>query len=378
MARYRLWKRKTTKNGRNIYYYRLPSMKSWKSTGISAKKRAEEYVEALLDGPKRIGPDVTFKEYTATYFTDRCPHCTRLESEGKHISREYRRYNRMLLDKYVNDDTLATILFWQIRRGDLIDFRDNRLKEKAPGLRTVNTVMQAVKIIFNEAVYREELSASPAAMIGKLKYEVQKPGSFTSEELKLLFPGNHDESPWRDIYEYCAFLIAAACGMRRSEILALRWQNVYFDEGRINVCEAFKGNDSRVELPKGQKTRNTPLSEKVKGALIILQEESIRTVPQDYLFSYDDGTPRGSTWWSKSFIRCMRKVGFDRKGRNLKPHSFRGSLNNILLSKGHSAELIRLSFGWSGEEVQKGYTTAQSDILREQGKLIDDIFSSDR
>lgn len=52
----------------------------------------------------------------------------------------------------------------------------------------------------------------------------------------------------------------------------------------------------------------------------------------------------------------MEKAGIDRVSRNLKPHSFRHSLNTILRDAGKDPAKIRAALGWEQERTQDGYT----------------------
>ena len=78
--------------------------------------------------------------------------------------------------------------------------------------------------------------------------------------------------------------------------------------------------------------------------------------PKDLVFCYADGTRLGNTWWRKRFVSAMEKADIDRVSRNLKPHSFRHSLNTILRDAGKDSAKIRAALGWRQEQTQDGYT----------------------
>ncbi len=84
-----------------------------------------------------------------------------------------------------------------------------------------------------------------------------------------------------------------------------------------------------------------------------IHDLSIRIAPDDFVFGYDDGRMLGATWWLKRFDRGMTKAGIDKKYRNLVPHSFRHTLNTLLLDSGHDPAKIRASLGWSQERIQE-------------------------
>ena len=57
--------------------------------------------------------------------------------------------------------------------------------------------------------------------------------------------------------------------------------------------------------------------------------------------------------------------------RNLKPHSFRHSLNTLLRDFGYDAGKIRASLGWSNEAVQEGYTDWDSMNFVGQREIVE-------
>ena len=70
----------------------------------------------------------------------------------------------------------------------------------------------------------------------------------------------------------------------------------------------------------------------------------------------------------------MESAVFDREGRNLRPHSFRHTLNSVLRGAGADPARLRESLGWSGESVQDRYTHWHPEHFEEQRRLMDEIF----
>ena len=70
----------------------------------------------------------------------------------------------------------------------------------------------------------------------------------------------------------------------------------------------------------------------------------------------------------------MEAAGFDRVGRNLRPHSFRHTLNTVLRAAGADPARLRESLGWSSEKVQDNYTHWHPEHLEEQRRTMDELF----
>ena len=92
---------------------------------------------------------------------------------------------------------------------------------------------------------------------------------------------------------------------------------------------------------------------------------SSKSKPEDFVFCYADGTRLGKNWWQGRFYNAMEKADIDRVSRNLKPHSFRHSLNTILRDAGKDPAKIRAALGWRQERTQDGYTHFDEEHLKD-------------
>ena len=204
------------------------------------------------------------------------------------------------------------------------------------------------------------------------QWESALPNTFTEEELKKLFPPT-PPGPWKDVYDYAVFLTAATTGMRRGEILALAWEHVHFKEGFIEVEQAWKDRHE-MGLPKWNKKRVVPLPAQLAKTLQQIKEKSKLTQPQDMVFCYKDGSRFGGTWWAKRFTAAMEKAKIGREKRNIRPHSFRHTLNSLLREKGYDPAKIRAALGWSDEQIQDNYTHWSVGSFEGQKTIVDEMF----
>jgi len=373
---YGLWKRGRT------YYYRLPGG-SWRSTGRSRQDEALAYVLDQIEKAKqevarraRAAAAVPLRAYLEPFYRwGSCPHVARLLAEKKQISPQHARNQRALIDRYIFKDPIADIAIQDLRRGDIVDFRGRMLAKV--GDRQANRIIGVLKTCLKEGVYREEISKDPTLGVGNVHHVAQERGVFTPEELRRLFP-SEGLGPWGDLQAFACFLVAATVGLRRGEVLALRWRDLDFGKLLLHVRQAWK-DDTTLGPPKWGKVREElPLPEVTARRLKALRGASLHVLPDALVFHNKDGSRKSTLWWSERFKAAMLRAKIPAGPRRLSAHSFRHSLNTLLRDAGIPDEKIRRAMGWSSEKTQAGYTHFGAEHLRGQADLVDQVLGARR
>lgn len=361
-----------------FWYYHLPGMKGYKSTGTRDHHEAVLFTQEKMKSVEFPGPRRAplLKEFSADFFVwDRCPHCTKLRDEGKQITKRHAHHQRLLLEKYLLTDTIAEKPLGSITRADILDYRSRLAKLLGSKVNTANKALGVLKTILKEALFREDIARDPTAGVGNLKEDRGEAGIFTAEELRKLFPVV-GLGPWKNIQEKTVFLVAASTGMRRGEILALRWRHVDFDRARVKIEEAWKGpGREEIGTPKWGRKRVSPLPDVTAEALRDLWERRDPKLAgsESLVFCNIDGSRLGeTTWWTNAFAGAMKKAGINTRARLIKPHSFRHTVATLRRDAGEDPAKIRAALGWTNERTQDGYTHFDADMLR--SKAVDEIW----
>lgn len=287
------------KRGKTYYfaYTDNTGTRRYKSTGKSRLKGpdgAEAFVDAFLRELESGEVDDTLRDYSAPFFTDRCPHQKRLK---RTFSPSYISKSRSLLENRIWKDDISNMRMRDIRRGDIIDFLGRLHEEIGDKHNTIDKTLKVLKTIFSEAELREDIERNPTRRLSA-DYTPEERGAFSLEELQHLFkkrPGF-----WGDDLGYMVFYIAACTGMRSGEVRALAWQQIDLQEGTININRAYK-SQYEIGLPKWDKVREIPVS---SGVLSILKEVRDLSDDDGLLFRTSYGT-LGPTWWKKRFDKAL-------------------------------------------------------------------------
>ena len=143
-----LWKRG------QVWYYKLPDIKHYLSTGHTTRRAAENYVVDILNKERASIPHYyTFQKYAEPFYNwECCPHIRRLREEGKSITRRHAKIQRQRLEKHIVSDPFAKKRLSEITRADVLDLCSRLLVKCSPA--TVNKALGIVKVIYREALYR--------------------------------------------------------------------------------------------------------------------------------------------------------------------------------------------------------------------------------
>src|SRR5207237_7759925 len=85
------------------------------------------------------------------------------------------------------------------------------------------------------------------------------------------------------------YLTAAFPGLRRGEVLGLRWRDIDFEGSTIRVRASYAGN--QLSTPKSGKVRSVPMAPEAAAALARLSQRERFTRDDDFVFAGESGVP---------------------------------------------------------------------------------------
>ncbi len=113
-------------------------------------------------------------------------------------------------------------------------------KEKA---RSRNAVYKMLKTMFNKAIRWGYMTSNPCDMIDTPKYKPKEKKALSEHDISVVM----EALPEQPLMFQAMFYFAAMCGMRRQEIVGLKWSDINFAEKSFVIRRA-------ATRPKGQKT----------------------------------------------------------------------------------------------------------------------------
>lgn len=358
------------KAGRSSMYFvytdPLTGRRKYASTGSPKVGESKEYIKEFMDKLTPAG-QMTFRQYAEQFFSPETnPRYIRYRRMGKRYGKGHIKMCKSSMTKYVFPDKFADLSFSAITRGDVLDLMDRLMRKHSEHPAALNKVADFLSSIFSEAYYREDIKYNPAQMLGDIEYKTEQRGTFSPAEIQEMFS---DPDRWSSLTAYRVFLFAAYTGRRCGEIFGLQWSQIH--DGYCSIDRAYNRGEKDITDPKWGKCVTIPLCKTLLDRLPPRGESP-------YVFTAENGGPLYLAWWRRHFNRSMELLGFDRKGRNLVPHSFRHSLNtNLIIALGGQELFVRKYIGWTdnSKDTQAVYTHIKPEHLQFIADKIDEIYN---
>ena len=215
-------------------------------------------------------------------------------------------------------------------------------------------IISGVKQFFHYLLLEKELESDPSELLEMPRIGRKLPEVLTIEEIDLLIAtidlstneGHRNKAILETLY---------SCGLRVTELVNLRFEEIFFDEGFIRV------------IGKGNKQRLVPVSPSVQKEIGIYNEgfrrhQSIKSGNESFVFL----NRRGAKLTRVMIFTIIKNLA-ERAGikKNISPHTFRHSFATHLLEGGANLRAIQEMLGHESITTTEIYTHLDQHFLRE-------------
>lgn len=276
-------------------------------------------------------------------------------------------------------------------RGDLVD-RYLRRDESDPkrsrrgdkgtlSTRSINAAVTLLAGILKDAVEDGYLASNPG-QIRKLTEPNREIGFLGAREISRFLDASwqFDVSPWPTKAFATMVHLAVLCGLRRSELLALRWRHVDLEKRILSVEEGY-GVHGFAPTKTAKSRRVIGFGENMAE---LLRRHRVRTReldPNGLFFDAGGSEPMGRPYdpsnFSKRVSSLLRQEGFP---PNTTLHSLRHSFATVLLEQGADLFKVSARLGHTTTQTTTGiYAHALPDSLQVEAEMMENaVFSGAR
>lgn len=162
---------------------------------------------------------------------------------------------------------------------------------------------------------------------------------------------------FRDCWMFPAVALGMFCGLRRGEIVALRWEDVRLRNGEIIVRHSLEEQDGKrvLKTPKSGKVRTVPIA---AGVIDILKQQRKKQLEMqmflgeeyrasDYVVTEDNGTQPALSYVSRFFNRRIKSSGIP----HVRFHDLRHTAASLMLLEGADLKTVSDILGHSSISI---------------------------
>ena len=338
-------------------------------TLTEAKKYRREILHNIDQGINVLSSDTTFGEYGDDYITSK-------EQEGKAV-RTIESY-RQMFNSHIKP-VIGSIPINLMQPQHIKQYYEITLKKAkrnsvmALNPRTVNKHGKLIKQILQQAV-REGI------ILRNVADQVITPGGDPKDPTVLSLKQIAQFMETAKSYPmqfplYAAYAIAIYSGVRRGEVLGLRWSDLDMERGIISISETVntltgegvvqgkpKSKRSRRLLIMAPQLRDILLEHRFYQGNIATRAKS-KVESDDLVFQRPDGTPVRPGYFSRTFKRIALKVGLP---DDATPHSLRHSFATHMAGMGVDPALLSAMMGHHSPSFTMGKYVHPSLGLQKQ------------
>jgi integrase len=278
----------------------------------------------------------------------------RTTSEDSDVVRLYRR--RIVTGTFDEDAARADVEAEKLKPFELqMLLREARKLSR----NSIRLILATVRVIFNHAIEDGLIDSNPAAKLHRFAKVQQRDFSavpLAREEAEAFLESAKEFCP----QYYPLFLTALRAGLRRGELVALRWGDIQFggSEEDANRYILVQRNYvyGQFTTPKSKKLRRVDLSRQLRAVLLALRDERLMKAFLGGKNSVSDGlvfpAPDGGVLdpdhlYDRYFLPVLEKAGL----RRIRFHDLRHTFGYLLIQAGAPLPYVRDQMGHSSIQV---------------------------
>jgi integrase len=340
-------------------------------TGYFTKRLADDWLRDLLDQARR--GTLPGQVRTGATFADAATEFLRYAEHDRALKPSTLRGYRSILNAYLlpafgeqalEQITSADIEAWRrqlssARFGDDPERRDSRPLAN----NSKNRIVILLHGVFARACKVYGLPVNPVASVEH--HPVRTSGDidvFSPEEVWALVRAAASER------DGAIFLTAAFTGLRRGELIALRWRDVDFTGSVLRVRASYAGG--ALTAPKSGKVRSVPLAPEVAQALAQLSRRERLIGEDDLVFPGEFGEHLDGSALRRRYTSALKRAGL----RQLRFHDLRHTFGTRMIAK---ADIRRVQEWMGHADVQTTMRYLHYAPREEDARLVAEAFRVD-
>jgi len=259
--------------------------------------------------------------------------------------RDMKKFNCFFRDKGLSD----------ITKKEIIQFLSH-LNSNGLSPTTISRNIVSLRSFYRFLVSEKEIASDPTENLESPKKWNRLPKTLTYDEVDRLINHNKGNDP-SGIRDDAMIELLYACGLRVSELISLKMNNINLDTGFL------------ITIGKGKKERIVPVGEvalnKIRRYLFSGRAALLKDKRSDYLFITWSGRPMTRQGFWKLIKKYAKQAGIKKA---FSPHTLRHSFATHLLDHGADLRAVQMMLGHSDISTTQIYTHVSRERLKKVHK----------
>jgi len=257
-------------------------------------------------------------------------------------------------------------MYKELLESGRVDRTEAKDKPKGLSTKTVRNIHQMVSSALRFAMEQKLIPENPATRCALPKVERKEMKTLPMERLNAFF----DEAKRTGVFEL--YYIDLLTGLRRGELLGLKWDDIDFKNGILHVRrQVMRQEGKMVEAPL--KTKNSYRSIAIPAdavEVLKLQRDKIGS-GSEYVFPSPTGGPMSSDSVLHMLQRVLKRAGLER----IRFHDLRHTFATLALQNGVDVKTVsgmlgHYSAGFTLDTYAHVTTAAQRNAANTMGNVL--------
>ena len=277
--------------------------------------------------------------------------------------RAYRTYIK--LEKRLSDNTVEAYLrdlrafahfilrLWDVEprkvEPEMVERYLGRLYDQGREKTSQARALSSLRSFYNFLLMNDKIDASPVEFIATPKFGRQLPDVLTTDEIDRIIASLDPATP-KGLRDRAMLETLYSCGLRVSELTALRMSDLFFGEGYLRV------------IGKGDKQRLVPVSTVARDRIQrYLEHRRPWRAGEEVVFLNNRGRKLTRVMVFTIIRQAAERAGIEKR---ISPHTFRHSFATHLLEGGASIRQVQEMLGHESILTTEIYTHLDNEHLR--------------
>ena len=250
--------------------------------------------------------------------------------------------------------------------GGRVDRIEAKKKPKGLAPKTVRNIHQMIGSAYNLAMEQKLVSKNPTQGCALPKVEHKEMRTLTTDQLSAFF------QEARDSGVFALYYIDLTTGLRRGELLGLKWSDIDLEKGDLRVQRQIgRINGKIIEMPLKTKNAYRTLSLSA-DAIDVLVQQRRKTGNSEWVFPSPSGGPMSPDSVLHMLHRVLKRAGLPK----VRFHDLRHTFATLSLKSGVDVKTLSGALGhYSAGFTLNTYTHATAQMKQDAADAIGGVIS---